>query len=151
MEPGKEFYLASVSYGQVLSYQAKGVPSTLTAQVKGDQDKPQKWTVEVGEQPNIVALKNSATGTYLHCFDPRNGGRVGLGELQWWMFDNTEVNPPGAFRFYPVQHPGMCLNHHGGGRVNPHSYGQKVHMWQWVVSIIRTNPLTYGGNRRFRC
>jgi len=36
MEEGKEFYLTSVSFGMVLSYQPKGRPSMLTAQYRGD-------------------------------------------------------------------------------------------------------------------
>lgn len=133
MEEGKEFYLTSVSFGMVLSFQPKGRPSMLTAQCRGDQDKAQKWTIEIGEEPNIVALKNSATGTYLNCLQPKDGGKVGLGAQQWWRYDNIEVAAPGGFKFYPVQYPGMCLNHDGGKRANPRSDGQKVHMWKWQV------------------
>lgn len=66
MTASKEFYIVSVANGQVLSQQPTGSPSALTAQYKGDQDKQQKWTVESGDEPNVVALKCTATGQYLN-------------------------------------------------------------------------------------
>jgi len=66
MTESKEYYLASVEHGLVLSYKANGQPSGVSLQFKGDQDKEQKWTIESGDQPNRIALKCSATGRYLN-------------------------------------------------------------------------------------
>ncbi|KAL1587724.1 hypothetical protein WHR41_03549 [Cladosporium halotolerans] len=127
----KPFYITSVSNGHVLSNQANGSPSGVVAENRGDQGDEEKWTLEAGDEPNVVALKNASNGKYLHANGGTSWCTVGTGEKQWWRLSNDELSPPGACRLSPVPYPGVFLNHFQGQAARKGAVGIKVHMWQW--------------------
>lgn len=132
-DSNKAFYVTSVSNGHVLANQANGRPSGVVAENKGQQGDEEKWTMEAGSEPNVVALRSASNGKYLHA----NGGgcwaTVGTGEKQWWRISSDDVTAPGACRFSPVQYPNVYLNHFEGRPVAKGAVGMKVHLWTWVV------------------
>ncbi|KAF9734006.1 hypothetical protein PMIN06_005162 [Paraphaeosphaeria minitans] len=124
------FYITSVAHGMVLARSPNGQPSGVVAQNRGDQDAPQKWLVERGSEPNIVALRCASTNDYLHANGGASWATVGTGAKQWWKVDAVNVTAPGACRLSPVEHTGVFLNHFQGIRVAK-GQSMKVHMWQW--------------------
>lgn len=134
MSDSKAFYISSVSNGHVLAHKADSRPSGVVAENKGDRGQEQKWTIEYGDEANTIALKNEASGTYLHCYEPKSFGKVGTGEKQWWRISDDDVSPPGACRLCPVDNPDVFLNHHSGNNVRRGATGAKVHMYRWEVS-----------------
>jgi hypothetical protein len=142
----RTFYLASVSNGHVLAHQENSRPSGVVVENRGDRDNEQKWTVEYGEEPDIIALKCAANDKYLHCFEGKSWGKVGTGDKQWWKISNDDVSAPGACRIGPVDFPDVFLNHHSGNTVRRGAAGAKVHMYKWEVSVCkeddRIKPLT---------
>jgi len=133
----RTFYLASVSNGHVLAHQENSRPSGVVVENKGDRGDEQMWTVEYGDEPNTIALKNAANGKYLHCFEGKSWGKVGTGEKQFWKISNDDVSAPGACRIGPVDFPDVYLNHHSGNTVRRGAGGAKVHMYKWEVSGSR--------------
>ncbi|KAM0713459.1 hypothetical protein Q7P37_010421 [Cladosporium fusiforme] len=131
MSDSKTFYISSVSNGHVLAHKADGRPSGVVAENKGDRGQEQNWTIEYGDEPNTIALKNAASGTYLHCQEPKSFGKVGTGDKQWWKISDDDVSPPGACRLCPVNNPDVFLNHHSGNHVRRGATGAKVHMYKW--------------------
>jgi uncharacterized CHY-type Zn-finger protein len=129
------FYVASVSNGLVLAHQENGRPSGVVAENKGDRGDEQKWTIEYGNETNIIALKCAANGKYLHCFEGKGFGKVGTGDKQWWRISDDEVTPPGACRLGSVDYPEYFLNHHNGDNVRKGNGGTKLHMYKWEVSV----------------
>lgn len=134
MADSKAFYITSVTHGFVLAKQNNNSPTGVVVENKGDQGDEEKWTIEAGDEPNVIALKCAANGEYLHADGNTNWSKVGTGEKQWWRVSTDEVGPPGACRLSPVPHPNVCLNHFNGEYKRPGSK-VKVHMWQWVVSV----------------
>jgi hypothetical protein len=129
------FYLASVSNGHVLAHQDTNRPSGVVVENAGDRSAEQKWTVEHGDEPNVIALKCAANDKYLHCFEGKSWGKVGTGDKQWWKISNEDVSAPGACRIGPVDFPDVYLNHHSGNTVRRGAAGAKVHMYKWEVSV----------------
>jgi hypothetical protein len=111
MADSTTFYLAGVGTGQVLCHID---PSGLVMENKGDHDDEQKWTVEYGDKPNIVALRNVASGKYINCPKAKGSERIGTGEKQWWRLSNNNVTPHGACRFNLVDAPDLFLYTAGG-------------------------------------
>lgn len=147
----KPFYITSVSNGHVLSNQSNNLPSGVVAENRGDQGDEEKWTLEAGDEPNVIALKNASNGKYLHANGGGSWSTVGTGEKQWWRLSNDELSPPGACRLSPVPYPGVFLNHFQGQAARKGAVGIKVHMWQWEGVCIWEHPsdgciaLTDGG------
>jgi len=131
----KAFYISSVTQGHVLTSQPSGNPSGVVVQNKGEGGDREKWTVEVGDEPNVVALKNASNGQYLHANGGKSWAAVGTGEKQWWKISDDGVNAPGACRLSPVPYPDVYLNHFNG-QVARNGRPIKVHMWKWEVSNV---------------
>ena len=129
----KAFYITSVSNGLVLAHQPSGKPSGVAVENKGDGGDREKWTVEAGDQPNVIALKNASNGEYLHANGGTNWSTVGTGAKQWWKISNDNVTAPGACGLSPVDFPSVFLNHFQGRAAKKGGGQVKVHMWQWEV------------------
>jgi hypothetical protein len=127
----KAFYITSVSNGLVLAHQPSGKPSGVAVENKGDGGDREKWTVEAGDQPNVIALKNVSSGEYLHANDGKNWATVGTGAKQWWKISNDNVTAPGACGLSPVEYPNVFLNHFQGKPARQFKDQIKVHMWKW--------------------
>lgn len=128
------FYLTSVSNGHVLARSPNGQPSGVVVQNRGDQDQPQQWMIEQGDEPDVIALRCLSNDQYLHANGGTNWSTVGTGEKQWWRCSGQDVTAPQACRLSPVDYPNVYLNHFQGIRVAK-GQSMKVHMWQWDVSI----------------
>ena len=96
----------------------------------------QKWTIETeGDNPNIVAFRNAATGHYLYNFEPTRTcwGTVGVKEEKqlWELSPGKRV--PNTCLLRSVASNGAkqsYLNDHSGGYEDNHY----VHMWEYLVS-----------------
>ncbi|KAM0695612.1 hypothetical protein Q7P36_004094 [Cladosporium allicinum] len=130
----KAFYITSVSNGLVLAHQPSGKPSGVAVENKGDGGDREKWTVEAGDQPNVIALKNASNGEYLHANGGTNWSTVGTGAKQWWKISNDNVTAPGACGLSPVDFPNVYLNHFQGKPARQFKDQIKVHMWKWESS-----------------
>jgi hypothetical protein len=130
----KAFYITSVSNGLVLAHQPSGKPSGVAVENKGDGGDREKWTVEAGDQPNVIALKNASNGEYLHANGGTNWSTVGTGAKQWWKISNDNVTAPGACGLSPVDFPNVFLNHFQGKPARQFKDQIKVHMWKWESS-----------------
>ena len=128
------FYLTSVSNGHVLAQSPNGQPSGVVVQNRGDQDKPQQWMIEQGDEHDIIALRCLSNDQYLHANGGTSWSTVGTGEKQWWKCSGENVTAPQACRLSPVDYPDVYLNHFQGIRVAK-GQSMKVHMWQWKVGI----------------
>ena len=132
----KAFYITSVSNGLVLAHQPSGKPSGVAVENKGDGGDREKWEVEAGDQPNVIALKNASNGEYLHANGGTNWSTVGTGAKQWWKISNDNVTAPGACGLSPVDFPSVFLNHFQGKPARQFKDQIKVHMWKWEASRI---------------
>jgi hypothetical protein len=130
----KAFYITSVSNGLVLAHQPSGKPSGVAVENKGDGGDREKWTIEAGDQPNVIALKNVSSGEYLHANGGTNWSTVGTGAKQWWKTSNDNVTAPGACGLSPVEYPNVFLNHFQGKPARQFKDQIKVHMWKWESS-----------------
>jgi hypothetical protein len=130
----KAFYISSVTQGHVLAAQPSGKPSGVVVANKGEGGDREKWTVEAGDEPNVVALKNASNGQYLHANDNKSWATVGTGEKQWWRISNDDVTAPGACRLSPVPYPDVYLNHFNG-QVARKGNQIRVHMWKWEPKL----------------
>lgn len=130
----KAFYITSVSNGLVLAHQPSGKPSGVAVENKGDGGDREKWTVEAGDEPNVIALKNASNGEYLHANGGTNWSTVGTGAKQWWKISNDNVTAPGACGLSPVEYPNVFLNHFQGKPARQSKDQVKVHMWKWEAS-----------------
>lgn len=125
-------YLVSVAEGLVLTQQESGRPTDTVMERAGDRDAEQKWTVEHGDEPCTVALKNVANNKYL-TGKAEHYGKVTTDERQWWKLehDGDAVRPPGAYRLSPVGSPNVFLRHINGS--------PKVAMHTWSVCYPNLN------------
>jgi hypothetical protein len=127
MADSTTYYLAGVGTGQVLTYKD---PSGLVFENKGDHDDEEKWTVEYGDEPNVVALRNVASGKYINCPKLQYAQDIGTGEKQWWTVSNDNVTPHGACRFSPVGSPGLFLYTSGSVVSKGRSIGVDLRTWK---------------------
>jgi hypothetical protein len=135
-DSSKAFYVTSVSNGLILANQYNSKPSGVVASNRGDKGDDEKWIIEAGDQPNVVALKNASNGKYLRAEAGRNGGKAGTGDKQWWKISSDRVTAPGACSLSPVDYPNFYLNHFQGRAVPKGHVGMTVHMWQWEVCVL---------------
>lgn len=105
MDSTSTFYLGSTNRGYALSHQKSGNPSDLVLKYIGAHGDEQKWTVEFGDDPDTIALKNVANSKYLRCFDAASQGKVGTGEKQWWRVSRGRLTAPGHFRLSTINTP----------------------------------------------
>jgi hypothetical protein len=130
----KAFYITSVSNGLVLAHQPSGKPSGVAVENKGDGGDREKWTIEAGDEPNVIALKNASNGEYLHANGGTNWSTVGTGAKQWWKISSDNVTAPGGCGLSPVEFPNVFLNHFQGKPARQFKDQIKVHMWKWEAS-----------------
>jgi hypothetical protein len=76
------FYFTATRNPGVLSYKEDKRPRVLFKW--NDEGAEQKWDIEIGDEPNVVALKCVAAGKYLRCLKAKHSGEVALGDKQWW-------------------------------------------------------------------
>jgi hypothetical protein len=130
MADSATFYLAGVGTGQVLTHKD---PSGLVFENKGDHEDEEKWTVESGDEPNVVALRNVASGKYINCPKAQDSQKIGTGEKQWWRVSNDNVTPHGACRFNLVDSPDLFL--YTSGNVMSKGRTLDVTLRRWKVCI----------------
>lgn len=135
-DSNKVFYVTSVSNGLILANQPNSKPSGVVASNRGDKGDDEKWIIEAGDKPNVVALKNASNGRYLRAEGGRNGSKAGTGDKQWWTISSDRVLAPGACSLSPVDYPNVFLNHFQGRAVPKGHVGMTVHMWQWEVCVL---------------
>jgi hypothetical protein len=138
MADSTTYYLAGVGTGQVLTHKD---PSRLVFENKGEHDDEEKWTVEHGDEPNVVALRNVASGKYINCPNAKNSEIIGTGEKQWWVMSNDNVTPHGAFRFNLVDSPGLFLYTSGGVMSKGKTLGVSLHTWRVCIQRNHTHLL----------
>ena len=134
-DSNKAFYVTSVSNGLVLANQPNSRTPSVVASNRGDKGDDEKWIIEAGDKPNVVALRCASNGKYLRAEGGRNGSGAGTGDKQWWTMSSDRVLAPGACSFSPVDYPNAYLNHFQGKPVPRGHAGMTVHMWQWEVRI----------------
>jgi hypothetical protein len=83
MGDSKAIYIVQLMRGHVLAYQENGKPSGAAMECRGDRDGEQKWILETGNEPSIVALRCVANDRYLRA-ETKNYGKLSTGEKQWW-------------------------------------------------------------------
>jgi len=127
----KAFYITSVTHGYVLADQPSGNPSGVVVANKGESGDREKWIVEAGDQPNVVALKNASNGKYLFADGGKSWAKASTGNKQWWKVSTDNIIAMGACRLSPVEYPGVFLNHFQGRAAKKGGGQVKVHMWQW--------------------
>ena len=98
----KPIYISFGQTGYVLTFQQSDRPSGVVTEHKGERGDEQKWTIEYGDTPDIIALRNVTSGKYLYCYEAKHGGKVGMGEKQWWKITVVKYSPPGGCRLAPV-------------------------------------------------
>jgi hypothetical protein len=97
------YYLVGVTTGHVLAQNTGDQQSSgVVLENKGEHDDEQKWTVEFGDRPDVVALKCVANGKYMNAPESSGQASVGLGEKQWWWISNESITPRGACHFHPL-------------------------------------------------
>jgi hypothetical protein len=127
----KPIYISSGQTGYVLTFQQSDRPSGVVTEHKGERGDEQKWTIEYGDTPDIIALRNVANGKYLYCYEAKHGGKVGMGEKQWWKIMVIKYSPPGGCRLVPVDNPQQAFLTTLGSGVNkgsPSSASNRVNM-----------------------
>jgi hypothetical protein len=112
MDNTKAICMIHLIQGHTLAYQESGRPSGAALEYRGDHDKEQKWMIEAGDEPNMVALKCVANGKYLHA-EPKKFGKVGTGDKQWWKIlpggDEGIIRPLGSCRLHVAENPEWFL------------------------------------------
>jgi hypothetical protein len=137
MSTPKTSYLVNIARGYVLTYEKSGRPSGVVVENLGDHDDEQKWIVEQGDEPDILAFKNAANGEYLYCTEARYLGKVKTGEKQWWKISYDEVKAPGACRLSVVGTPDVFLNNADMNVRRPGAGNNEVYMRKWDVCCSR--------------
>lgn len=99
------YYLVGIGTGHVLA-QNKGARSCgVVLENKGEHDDEQKWTVEFGDEPDVIALKCVANGEYMNSPEREETGPVNIGDKQWWNISTAGLTPQVACRFSLVSSP----------------------------------------------
>jgi hypothetical protein len=127
------YYLVGVGTGHVLAQNKEGKPTGVVLENKGDHDDEQKWTVERGDEPDVVALKSVANGKYMNCPTAALYGEVGTGDKQWWKLSNDGLTPNVACRFNLIGSPDHFLYTNGSFL----DKGQNLKVWmnEWKASF----------------
>jgi hypothetical protein len=135
----KTIYISFGQTGYVLTYQQSDRPSGVVTEHKGERGNEQKWTIEYGDTPDIIALRNVANGKYLYCHEARSGGKVGTGEKQWWRITVVKYSPPGGCRLAPIDSRETFLTSldRGVDKGSPPSAGNQVNMTTNVSVSLR--------------
>jgi len=131
------FYVTGVHDGLVLTQQDRDDGSRPVMEHWGEHDTEQKWTVEQGDEPDVIALKSVANGKYLHCPEIRIRGAIVLSdEKRWWRISKDNVTPFGAWSLRPVDSPpNLCLNLRDP-EVKKGSPSELI-LFEWYVSVLR--------------
>jgi hypothetical protein len=131
MTSPKTFYLVSACQGHVLAYKEKG-QSGVVAENRGDQGDEEKWFVEQGDEPDVVAFRCAANGKYLNA-DPVRYANAGTGDRQWWKISFEGVRTPGTCRLHVVGSPALFLHNVDNFVLDPNQNGNQVRMFEWEV------------------
>jgi hypothetical protein len=95
MSNPKTVYLVSACQGHVLAHAEKG-RSGVVAENRGCQGDEEKWVVEQGDEPDVVAFRCAANGKYLNA-EPGRYNYAGTGDRQWWKISFEEVRTPAGW------------------------------------------------------
>jgi hypothetical protein len=155
----KTFYVSNAWVGVVLAFNKASVSylSDIVVQHKGDRGDVQKWTIEYGDEPDTIALQCVANGKYLNS-EAKLGGKVRVGDKQWWKMSVDKYTPPGGCRLSPlVESPQPAFMHYPGGHtpVKRGGSGDEVTMTVSGVSVcsrqdwigITTDPIRLANRR----
>lgn len=116
----RTFYVVSIKFGNVLSLPPRASSTHVVLERKGKRNDEQKWTVEKGDEPDLVALKNVANGKYLCLTEQKDYASMKTGDKQWWRITNDGMFAPGSIRFIPVDFP-KCSIYFGSSYSEEHS------------------------------
>jgi hypothetical protein len=89
MSTSKPVYIVSYSKGNVVTLRENNNPSAVVLGAAGAKGDEQKWILEFGEEPNMVASKCVANNKYLRILDGF-APSVHMGERMRWKMDQTE-------------------------------------------------------------
>ena len=126
------YHLVGIGTGHVLAVRKES--GLVVLENKGEQDDEQKWTVEFGDEPDLVALKSVANGKYMWSREggTNNANAVKTGDKQWWKLSNDGLTPNVACRFNLPSSPGNFIYTHGA--VLEKGKEHSAHMREWTVS-----------------
>ena len=129
------YYLVGIGTGHVLAKNMKDKSGHVVLENKGENDDEQKWTVEFGDEPDLVALKCVADGKYM--ISPEIGARDNAGVIlgddkQWWKVSNDNLTPNVACRFNLASRPEQFIYTHGA--VLEKGQHHTAHMRDWKAS-----------------
>jgi hypothetical protein len=82
------YYLVGIGTVHALAHYKEDLSRGIVLENKGDHDDEQKWTVEFGDEPDLVALKCVANGKYINSLKGGKNEGVKLGDKQWWKMSN---------------------------------------------------------------
>jgi len=149
----KTFYLHNAHRHYVVTYQNRGLPSGVVVEPKGRRNDEQKWTIEYGDGPDIIALRNVANGLYMRSDKPANYSNVGTGDKEWWKI-SFEDTPPRTFRLSPMvgSSPQPYFMEYSGEGVRHDQDGDRLLLKNAGVSVCSrrasTSSLTYERNMK---
>jgi len=126
------YYLVGIGTGHVLAHYKEDLSRGIVLENKGDHDDEQKWTVEFGDEPDLVALKCVANGKYMNSLEGGKNEGVKLGDKQWWKMSNDGLTPNMACRFSLVSSPEQSIYTHGS--VLEKGQHHTAHMREWKAS-----------------
>jgi hypothetical protein len=132
----KTFYVTGVAHGSVLAQEGPHKSDRVVMESKGRHGDEQKWTIEYGDEPNVIALKCAGNGKYLHCFTAERNGRVATGDKQWWRMSNDNVTPPGACALAPVDYPKFFLTFTGNAIQGNSSDRLDMSVYEFRVGLL---------------
>jgi hypothetical protein len=130
------YYLVGIGTGHVLAKNTKEKSGRIVLENKGEEDDEQKWTVEFGDEPDLVALKCVADGKYMNSpeIGVKDNAGVTLGDdKQWWKVTNDNLTPNVACRFNVASSPGQFIYTHGS--VLEKGQHHTAHMRDWTASV----------------
>jgi hypothetical protein len=114
----KTYYVSLVAGGYVLAWEKSGNPTKISFEHRGLRGDEQKWTIEYGDEPNTIALRNVASGEYIRALENKANGKIGTGDREWWEMSVGELTAPGAFRLSTIDPPEkFFLSLHAGGNM----------------------------------
>jgi hypothetical protein len=126
------YYLVGIGTGHVLAHYAEDKTRGIVLENKGDHGDEQKWTVEFGDEPDLVALKCVANGKYMSSLEGGNNNAVKCGDKQWWKVSNDNLTPNVACRFNLASSPEQFVYTHGA--VLEKGQHHTAHMRDWKAS-----------------